>query len=139
MMGDATTPPLLPLREDLVLNKAAATKDGLPTWSIYDPVCHQYYKIGWAEFEILCRWGEADIDHIVELVNQQTTLSINDEAVTRLALFLNTNNLCQINGEAAIKELLSRKHKIQHLPFLKKVTKLLFFRFRLIRPDPSYG
>lgn len=127
---------LSPLREDLVLKPGPSTEDGLPTWSVYDSSRHLYFRIGWVEFEILCRWQLADVDKIVESVNQQTTLSISGEAVERVQTFIRTNNLCQVSDQAGVQELLQRNKQMKHKPLMKQISGFLFYRIRLIRPEP---
>ena len=50
---------LPPLREDLRLYPGPTSRDGSPSWRILDPVRNSFFEIGWLEFELLARWGEA--------------------------------------------------------------------------------
>ncbi|CAK0760922.1 hypothetical protein CCP2SC5_280002 [Azospirillaceae bacterium] len=48
--------PLPPLRDDLRLFDGPSEADGLPTWTVYDPGRHRFFRINWIAFEFLSRW-----------------------------------------------------------------------------------
>ncbi len=96
-MGANVSPPtaekLPPLRDDLELVPGNRSENGTPSWSLYDPVRHSFYRIGWQEFEILSRWQLGDADLIAEQICQQTTLSVSAERVAQVERFLSANSL----------------------------------------------
>ncbi|MCK5230905.1 MAG: hypothetical protein KAR13_11600, partial [Desulfobulbaceae bacterium] len=57
--GPAPEKMLPKLREDLQLLPASRQESGAPSWNVYDPVRHAFFRIGRLEFEILSRWHSA--------------------------------------------------------------------------------
>lgn len=124
------TPPLSPLREDLELLAAPRQEDGSPVWMLTDPVRHQFFRIGWPEFEILSRWRLGEAAAIVAAVNRQTTLKITPDQVQRVERFLKTNQLLQQRAAAFRHDAASKKQGF--FPFLLSI---LYQRLPLCRPD----
>ena len=89
-MFDVTPETKLPrLNSSLQLTRGQSDGEGTPVWRLYDPVAHQYYQIGWMEFEYVSRfslystYGELEVALI-----QQTTLQPDKETFRELILFL---------------------------------------------------
>lgn len=59
----------LALREDLSLIQGPRAYDGSPTWTLYDPAVHRYYRIGWLEFECLHRWSLGNAKEIAAAIS----------------------------------------------------------------------
>ncbi|WMY72587.1 HlyD family efflux transporter periplasmic adaptor subunit [Buttiauxella selenatireducens] len=91
--GAASAPPWPALRDELRLNPAGTNRDGSPAWHLIDPVRNQFFRIGWLEIEILKRWQLADAAKIAQLINQQTTLVVEDEDIKEFVLFLQQQQL----------------------------------------------
>jgi len=123
------------LRQDLTLLSGENDKDGFPTWKIYDPTRHQYFKIGWSEFEILSRWQVGEADAIVTAVNSDTTLTIDSSHIERVLQFLQANDLVESVHREALSNLLDKRKRIEKPKGRFAPHKWLFLRFRLIRPD----
>lgn len=123
------------LREDIELMPGAPDNDGFPTWMIYDPVRHQYFTIGWSEFEMLSRWHLVDAEKIIASVNKDTTLQVDQALLQRLAIFLQNNQLVQASGQAFTDHLMQLVDKVHKSRYKKSLTGYLFMRFRLINPD----
>ncbi|MCK5232026.1 MAG: hypothetical protein KAR13_17265, partial [Desulfobulbaceae bacterium] len=67
---------LLPkLREDLQLLPAPRQESGAPSWNLYDPVRHAFFRIGRLEFEILSRWHSGVAEEIVADINTTTPMT----------------------------------------------------------------
>lgn len=122
--------PLASLREDLQLLPAPRQRDGSPCWTIYDPVRHQFFRIGWLEFEIINRWRLGSAERIVEGVNRETTLAIDINNITEIYRFLLSNQLLQGKTSVFLGRIASSKTKIFSL-----FQNSLYQRFSLLRPD----
>ncbi|MBF0273332.1 MAG: biotin/lipoyl-binding protein [Magnetococcales bacterium] len=130
---DSGRPP--PLREELHLFPGPTSKDGSPTWTLRDPATNQFFRIGWREFEILCRWRRGAPARIAELVSTETTLETTTEDVQELVRFLLGANLLRPQGERGLARLnqlvaSTRLSWFQHL-----LHAYLFFRIPLFNPD----
>ncbi|HEV7368351.1 HlyD family efflux transporter periplasmic adaptor subunit [Arenibaculum sp.] len=133
----AAAPPrrVPPLREELTLHPGPRTRAGVPTWTLQDPANNRFFRIGWAEFEMLSRWELGEMDAIAQAVSRDTTLEIGPERVEAFTRFLAAGNLIQVRGEQAMGVLVrqvmaQRKHWAAWL-----LKHYLFFRIPVIRPD----
>src|SRR4051795_5753777 len=82
------------IRQDLRLYPGSAQQDGSPTWRILDPIRNSFFEIGWLEFELLARWGEArEAAALAARVGAETPLKPSREEVLELIEFLASNQL----------------------------------------------
>ena len=123
------------LREELRLIPAANNVDGSPAWMIQDPINNKFYRIGWLDFELLLRWQQVDIQHIVDDTNNETTLDVDADNVHELVDFLGQNKLLQSNSAEAVNRLITEKNKQKQSAFNWLVHHYLFFRIPLIKPQ----
>lgn len=123
------------LREELRLLPAAANKDGSPAWVILDPVVNRFYRIGWLDFELLLRWGQGQVTHIVNEVNRETTLHVDENDIDSLISFLQQYNLFQVNSTAEVNALQQRAQGQQKNISQWLLQHYLFFRVPLVKPQ----
>ena len=126
---DIKLPDLNPL---LKIFPAAQAKDGSPRWVIYYPASNTHFQIGWIEFECLARFHKCKTaSALIEKVNDETTLTIDEEDVSHLIIFLSKSGLLN-SGEQMIMETPDDEKQ----PLWKKaVHSYLFFTIPLIRPE----
>ncbi|CDK99848.1 Peptidase, M50 family protein [Magnetospirillum gryphiswaldense MSR-1 v2] len=130
---------LLPsLRDELSLHPGPASLDGSPTWTIRDPVRNRYFRIGWAAFEALSRWG-GTAGEVAEAVRAETTIDMSDEEVMDVAKFVRGNQLTQANSHADTLRLSEQAAAEKHSLFNWLLHHYLFFRIPLVRPDRFLG
>ena len=130
---------LLPsFRDELSLHPGPASLDGSPTWTIRDPVRNRYFRIGWAAFEALSRWGSTAGD-VAEAVRAETTIDMSDDEVVDVAKFLFGNQLTQANSHADTTRLAEQAAAETHSAFNWLLHHYLFFRIPLVRPDRFLG
>lgn len=127
--------PLPRLREELDLLPGPSLADGQPSWTLHDPVRHQFFRIDWQTFEILARWSLDDLQAIADDVSQATTLHIGSEEVEQVARFLTDNQLVQPRGPDSAQQLAERLTRIEGTPLNWLLHHYLFFRIPLVRPD----
>jgi len=135
--GDATGGPMpLPaLREELKLFPGPREEDGSPTWTLYDPARHSFFRIGWAEFEMLSRWQAGDADTLLERVNVETPLTVDASHLSQLLLFLSASELLQVAGEAGCARLDEKARRARKGLGRWLLHNYLYFRIPLVRPD----
>ncbi len=135
-MADALTLARLPfLREDLRLLPGPSTAEGRPTWTLHDPAAHRFFRIGWAEFEILSRWNLGDATAIARAVSGQTTLRVSPTEVLDMGRFCENAGLIRAEGEQGASRL-SAALASRRMSAAKWLLKnYLFLRLRLVNPD----
>ena len=123
------------LREDLTLYTGARTAEGLPTWTLHDPVSHRYYRLGWLEFELLQRWGMENAEAIIASIEHDTPLHADLDDIEVFEEFLKLHQLVKPQGIEGSK-LLERKYLMTRPKFWTTLLhNYLFFRIPLIRPN----
>lgn len=130
-------PPQLPsLRRSLQLHPGPQAADGSPSWTLEDPSCGRFYRLGWAEAEILARWSLGNAEAVAESINRETTLKLSLEDINNFTHFLSRMQLFEVAGDAALTELnkryaaLSKQHWLLWL-----LHNYLSLRIPLLRPD----
>jgi putative peptide zinc metalloprotease protein len=127
--------PWLSLREDLVLLPGARAYDGSPTWTLYDPAVHRYYRIGWLEFECLHRWGMGNAEQIADTILQETPIDIDITDVEQFSEFLAKNQLCKPLGRESSARFAYIRHASKPGFWTWLLHNYLFFRIPLVKPD----
>ncbi|MCU1720281.1 HlyD family efflux transporter periplasmic adaptor subunit [Pseudomonas sp. 5P_5.1_Bac1] len=123
------------LREELRLHPGPRDASGAPGWTLEDPASGQFFRLGWAELEILKRWSLGCAQRIAEQVSASTTLELDAQDVERLRAFLRHNHLLQCRDDDDRGRLLEALHnrKTGWARWLLK--NYLFVRVPLLRPD----
>ncbi|WP_110970152.1 HlyD family efflux transporter periplasmic adaptor subunit [Pseudomonas huaxiensis] len=123
------------LREELRLHPGPRDASGAPGWTLEDPASGQFFRLGWAELEILKRWSLGCAQRIAEQVSASTTLQLDTQDVERLRAFLRNNHLLQCRDDEDRGRLLEALHsrKTGWARWLLK--NYLFVRVPLLRPD----
>ena len=123
------------LREDLTLYTGIRSAEGLPTWTLHDPISHRYYRLGWLEFEFLQRWGMENAEAIIASIQHDTPLHADLQAFERFEEFLKLHQLIKPQGIEGSK-LLERRYLLTRPKFWTTLLhNYLFFRIPLIRPN----
>lgn len=127
--------PLAPLREELTLHPGPRAADGAPTWTLHDPAANRFFRLGWAEFEMLSRWDLKDSRAIAARINHETALSLTAADVEAFARFLAANQLLQMAGRAATDELVRQANLRNRHWSSWLLHSYLFFKIPLVRPS----
>ncbi len=123
------------LREELRLLPATPQPDGSPAWHILDPVRNRFFRIGWLEFELLCRWALGRPDAIAGAVREETTLGATPDDVGALAEFLERHVLAAPAGPQPGHTLADRASHQRGAWWQRLVHQYLFFRVPLLYPQ----
>jgi len=126
---------LPPLREELALCDGPRARNGMPTYSLYDPLRNRYFRFGWPQFEMLRRWRLGDPGKIAEEVNKSTTLNVDPESVLEVAMFLQGNNLVQVSGQVGLDMLADQAKTARRHWATWLLHNYLFLRIPLFHPD----
>ncbi|MCG6122855.1 MAG: HlyD family efflux transporter periplasmic adaptor subunit [Microvirga sp.] len=124
-----------PIREELILHAGPPTRDGAPTWTLEDPARARFFRIGWAEVEMLARWVAGDPAAIARAVSAATTLTLRAADVEAFVRFLSGADLLRSHGPEANARLLEKARAGRMGPLKALLKNYLFFRVPLARPD----
>jgi putative peptide zinc metalloprotease protein len=126
---------LLPLREEIGLFPGPVAFDGSPTWTLHDPSCNRFFRLGWQEFELVSRWEAGTIEALAERVRAETTFQVDKEDVEQLARFLFGSNLLRATSPDATAELVKKAARQRHGWWQWLLHNYLFMRIPLFRSD----
>lgn len=126
---------LPPLRNDLQLWKASDSYDGSPTWTLYDPLTHRFFRIGDLIYQMLSRWKVHEGHRLIESMTNETVFKPNQEDVMTLIQFLQANQLTVQSNCQKAQNYISQYKKNNSHQWLKLINHYLFFRIPLFRPD----
>lgn len=134
--GQSRPQPLPALRRTLRLHPGPRSRDGSPTWTLEDHARSRFYRIGWAEAEILARWELGSADAVVTAINRETTLTLTKEDVEGFVQFLRNVQLVEVEGEKAIADLRRRAEAGKGGSWASwLLSNYLSIRIPLLRPD----
>lgn len=126
---------LPPIREELILHEGPPTREGAPTWTLEDPPRARFFRIGWAEVEMLARWELGDPAAIAQAVSRETTLALAPDDVEAFTRFLAGANLVQVRGPDGNARLAEQARAARMSPLSFVLKNYLFVRIPLARPD----
>lgn len=84
---------LPPFRANLQFTRGTPTPDGVPTWTIVDPVRNRYFQIEWPVYQMIQHWNAGTIEKLHAVMARETTCRTTVEDVEDFVKFLYTNNL----------------------------------------------
>lgn len=123
------------LREELLLHKGPAMADGSPSWTIEDPGRGSFFRVGWAEAEMLGAWHLGSASAIIKAVSGKTTLHLTAEDIKQFAQFLLQQQLVRVQGEKGVSSLVHRARQGHATWYQQLLHHYLFFRIPLWRPE----
>lgn len=127
------------LREELLLHEGPRLADGSPSWTLEDPARAAFFRIGWAEAEMLAAWHLGSAQAVTQQINARTTLTLDDDDVQQFARFLQQQSLVRIQGQQALAQLREQTDR-QHSTWYQQLLRhYLFVRVPLWRPDSFLG
>lgn len=128
--------PLPALRRTLRLHPGPSSRDGSPCWTLEDHARSRFYRIGWAEAEILARWQLGNADAVASAIRQETTLALVKEDVEGFVQFLRNVQLVEVEGEKALADLRRRAEAGKGGSWASwLLSNYLSIRIPLLRPD----
>ncbi|SJM93244.1 Secretion protein HlyD family protein [Crenothrix polyspora] len=129
-------PPWPTLRDDLAIFSGPKSHDGLPTWTLHDPLAHRYFRLGWLEFECLQRWAIANPEQIAIAIEDETPLEADVNDVEQFCLFLNNQQLTKANGVETSRRFAQQLKAGKTGFWVWLLHNYLFMRIPLLKIDP---
>ena len=132
---EPTESKLPPLRDDLQVVHTAPTHDGVPTWTIIDPIRNKHFQIGWAAYQMVSRWPSGTATRLMERVASETTCRVTQEDLDDLLKFLYGNNLTVDPPQGGSRAYVAQAQATHRHWLAGLVHNYLFFKVPLVRPD----
>jgi putative peptide zinc metalloprotease protein len=124
------------IREDLRIEPASPGRDGVPAWTVHDPVVNRFFRIGWLEFALLSRWRAGDDPRaLLAQVRAETTLQVDAPQLEALETFLRAHQLLRAEGAEGTARLVHAAQAARESPLAWLLHHYLFFRVPLLRPE----
>lgn len=128
--------PLPPLRKTLQILRGAPSPEGVPTWTIVDPVRNKYFQIEWQVYQLLERWSAGTMESLVSVIRRDTTSRIRIEDVEDFVRFLYANNLADQSASGQTKDYVEQEAARHQVWWQWLLHHYLFIKIPLFRPDP---
>ncbi|CUS36233.1 HlyD family efflux transporter periplasmic adaptor subunit [Candidatus Nitrospira nitrificans] len=125
---------LPPLRSNLQFNRGTPTPDGVPTWTIVDPIRNRYFQIEWPVYQMIQRWNAGTIEKLHAAMARETTCRTTAEDVEDLVKFLYTNNLTEQSASGKHTDYQTQAQAGQHNWLMWLVHHYLFIKIPLVHP-----
>ena len=125
---------LPPLRKNLQFLRGAPTPEGVPTWTIVDPVRNKYFQIEWQVYQLLQRWSCGTVEKLVAVVRRDTTSRIRAEDVEDLVRFLYANSLTEQSASGRVKDYVEQEVARHQAWWQWLLHHYLFVKVPLIHP-----
>ncbi|MEI7608851.1 MAG: site-2 protease family protein, partial [Rhodospirillaceae bacterium] len=127
--------PLPPLRDDVKLMEGTREASGAPTWTLYDPCRHRFFKVDHLGFEIMTRWTLGTPRAVLAAIGAETTLEADAEELAEFVRFLSGCCLLRADRPGGVQLLLDQA-KAARLSWAQWLLHhYLFIRIPLVRPD----
>lgn len=126
--------PLPLFRRDLEMYEAPQEPDGSPSYSLFDPVSSQFFKINWAEATLLKNLRPGiKMSELIAEVEKNTTIRVSPEEVAMFFEQAKRSNLLAVPKPAA--QVIGEADKMKVHPLKWLLFHYLYFRVPLFNPD----
>jgi putative peptide zinc metalloprotease protein len=125
---------LPPLRANLQFLRGAPTPDGVPTWTIVDPIRNRYFQIEWTAYQMLQRWEAGTIEQLHTAMTRDTTCRIAPEDVEDFVKFLYANNLTEQSASGKHTDYLAQAEAGKQNWLMWLIHHYLFIKIPLVHP-----
>ena len=123
------------LRKDLQLWKTSNSYDGSPSWTLYDPLTHRFFRIGDQIYQMLTRWEAKEGERLIQQIASETIFKPSLDDVAALINFLQMNQLTVQSICQQSQVYIDQHRKLKQHWWYKWLSQYLFFRIPLFRPD----
>lgn len=132
---DFSQQPLPEFRADLELYEGPQEPDGSSTWSLYDPVRAQYFRVTWKEAMILRYWRAGmTLETLLTVLSRETTMDITADDVR--VFFEDAGRNLLLLEHRSSDEIWEEAKKYAINPFKWLIFHYLYFRVPLFNPMP---
>ena len=122
------------IRKNVEFIRGAPTPEGVPTWTIVDPLRSKYFQIEWPVYQLLQRWSCGTIEKLVEAMRGETTARITREDVEDLIKFLYANNLTEESASGQTKDFVDQAKAREQAWWQWLLHHYLFIKIPLVHP-----
>lgn len=122
------------LRDELQIQSVGVNRDGMPTWVIYDPVRHSYFKISKRFVALMEGWKAGTINKLRSHLEKAEGFAPTVSEIRSLSDFLIQNELARIPAKGAGAALLLRRDSRSAFSAKRTVQSATFFRVPLFHP-----
>ncbi len=122
------------LRPNLEFNRGTPTPDGVPTWTIIDPVRTRYFQIEWPVYQMIQRWNAGTIEKLHAAMTKDTTCRTTMADVEDLVKFLYANNLTEQSASGKHTDYQGQAQAGEHHWLMWLVHHYLFIKIPLVHP-----
>lgn len=123
------------IRKNLEFHRGNPTLDGVPTWTIVDPIRSRYYQIEWPVYQMIQRWEAGTIERLHAAMARETTCVTTLEDIEDLVKFLYANNLTEQSAGGTYAEYQSQAEAGHQSYLTWLIHHYLFIRIPLVHPD----
>ncbi|MDF2577564.1 MAG: peptidase [Chlamydiales bacterium] len=134
LQDDAKKKTLAGFRKDLEIYPGPEEADGCPTYSVFDPVSSQYYKISYFEYILMTKLKHGmTLDELITIVSRETLLEADQQSIV---MFLEQAEACHLLASPFSAERVKREWEKQQMSLASKVLLYyLYFKIPLVKPD----
>jgi putative peptide zinc metalloprotease protein len=127
--------PLPQLRQELRIEPGAPLTSGAPSWTLFDPIRHQFFQLGAVEFQLLSGIAAGDITPAVNRLRRDAmSAEAISDALNQVVEFAYTNLLTVDRVEPG-DALFARHSAARRKAWWRQLLdNYLFFRVPLVRP-----
>lgn len=122
------------LRKNVEFLRGAPTPEGVPTWTMVDPVRNKYFQIEWSVYQLLQRWSCGTVEKLVAAVAQEPTSRIAVEDIEDLVKFLYANNLTESSASGQTKDFVEQAKAREQAWWQWLLHHYLFIKIPLVHP-----
>lgn len=133
MLDDKAVLP--PLRQDLQMESATPSAEGIARWRLYDPLQHRFFLIGEDDVALLALWSSATVGALRDALRQRDA-TLDEEHLDGLLRFLNQHHLLRNSGRQARQALTEQAAKQRGSGVRGWINRLMAFRLPLWNPHP---
>jgi putative peptide zinc metalloprotease protein len=135
--------PLPPLRQELRLEPAAPSPEGIPRWRLYDPLQHRFFLIGEEDVMLLALWPCGSVGKLREALAQRVAATgdaslaeaeLDEELLDGLLRFLHTHHLLQTSGKQAYQTLADQAKRLRGHGLRGVINRVLAMRLPVWSP-----
>ncbi|MGC4098031.1 MAG: efflux RND transporter periplasmic adaptor subunit [Nitrospira sp.] len=123
------------LRVNLQFLRSSPSSEGVPSWTIYDPVQNKYFHIDWTVYQLLQRWRCGTIEKLIEEISRETTSRLTQADVEDLVKYLYANNLTEQSASGQSVDYVQQEAARHQMWWQWLLHHYLFVKITLVHPD----
>lgn len=126
--------PVPPMRGDLEVYRGPDDGDGTPTYNVHDPIASSYYKISWAEMEVLRLMQPGiTLDELLKQLHKSTAVRLSKEELVHFIMQLQGQGLLEEYRHSGMLQEQAEKAKPGWIKWL--AFNYLFFKIPIFNPN----